>query len=100
MLAARRLLDSRARSRPSHGTHLHPLMASIFGARVATPSLTVLLLSCASAAPSSATPSQSAATPAPAPAQRTIPFGDSGTVQKLEPFFPGTTYDPNVPAPD
>jgi len=29
-----------------------------------------------------------------------IPFGDSGKSQTLELFFPGTTYDPAVPAPD
>ncbi len=35
-----------------------------------------------------------------APAQKVIPFGDSGRGDKLEPFFPGTAYDPDVPAPD
>src|SRR5262245_35528328 len=60
-----------------------------------------LSLGCAS--PSSATnaPSQQAApAPSPAPQGRVIPFGDSGRAGKLEPFFPGTTYDAAVPNPD
>ena len=73
-------------------------MASILGARFAILPLTVLLLSCASGPPATAMSPQAAA--APPPSQQVIPFGDSGAAQKLEPFFPGTTYDPAVPAPD
>jgi len=63
------------------------------------------------AEPSSATSQPSAqgaassrgASAIPAPGSesgRTIRFGDSATSTELQPFFPGTTYDANVPAPD
>src|SRR5258705_4685090 len=71
-------------------------MAALLAARFPVDSLTSLLLSCASSVPANAMPPQAAA----APAQRGIPFGDSGKGQKLEPFFAGTTYDAAVPAPD
>jgi hypothetical protein len=74
----------------------------------------LLLLGCASATdahpmtPQAAPGSQAArapgASPAPASSQQpppsVIPFGDSGRKDKLAPLFPGTTYDPAIPAPD
>jgi hypothetical protein len=48
-------------------------------------------------------PSPLGASANPAPGSetgRTIRFGDSATSTELQPFFPGTTYDANVPAPD
>ncbi|MFN0006840.1 MAG: M14 family metallopeptidase [Planctomycetota bacterium] len=52
-------------------------------------------MSCATGASASAQ-----AVPATARARQGIPFGDSRASQALEPFFPGTSYDPEVPHPD
>src|SRR5262249_12345517 len=94
-------LDSRARS-PAHSQEARLLsMSSPLGARIAVPALTVLLLSCNANVAATTTAAQAAPAPrAPVAPQQAIPFGDSGGAQKLEPFFPGTTYDPAVPAPD
>jgi hypothetical protein len=59
-----------------------------------------LLLGCASTRDARAmAPQGTAPVAAPAP-QAVIPFGDSGKKEKLEPFFPGTTYDAAIPSPD
>jgi len=57
--------------------------------------LAFLAMSCATGAPASAQ-----ATPTAARARQGIPFGDSRGSRDLEPFFPGTTYAPEVPHPD
>jgi len=43
---------------------------------------------------------QASATPPPTAQGQVIPFGDSARKERLEPIFPGTMYDPAVPAPD
>jgi hypothetical protein len=57
--------------------------------------LASLAASCATGASVSAQ-----ATPPAVQTRPGIPFGDSRGSQEREPFFPGTTYDPEVPHPD